>query len=86
VLKLFSKTKDKQVLGARVLSGSIDEGAQVRIMRDEVEVGRGKVTGLQESKMQTNSVKEDSEFGGEIQTKSEIQPSDILEAVVTVTK
>ena len=63
VLRIFSVTKDKQVLGARVQTGVIDLGVQVRIMRREIEIGRGKIKELQQSKIATERVNEGTEFG-----------------------
>lgn len=86
VLKLFSSAKNKQVLGARVLSGIISKGNNVRIMRREAEIGRGKIRELQQAKIATDKVEEGSEFGAMIESKTEIAPGDVLEAVSMVTK
>jgi translation initiation factor IF-2 len=86
VLKIFSTQKDKQVLGARVNSGTIEKNSMIRIMRKDEELGRGKVKELQQSKMETDSVSEGTEFGAQIESKIEIAPGDIIESVVTVTK
>jgi translation initiation factor IF-2 len=86
VLKVFSTQKDKQVLGARVNSGTIEKNSILRIMRRDEEIGRGRVKELQQSKMETSSVSEGTEFGAQIESKVEIAPGDILERVVTVTK
>ena len=58
VLRIFSVTKDKQVLGARVMEGIFDLGSQVRIIRRESEIGRGKVKELQQSKIATERINE----------------------------
>jgi translation initiation factor IF-2 len=86
VLKTFSTQKDKQVLGARVESGLIEKNAMVRIMRREIEIGRGKVRELQQSKIAVDSVMEGSEFGTMIESKVEIAPGDKIERIVLVTK
>src|SRR3989338_181179 len=86
VLKLFSADKDKQVLGARVLEGRIGAGTSVRIIRRETEVGKGHVRELQQAKIKTSEVLEGTEFGGLIESKLEIAPGDVLEAVTLVTK
>lgn len=86
VLKIFSKTKDKQVLGARAESGMIEKGSTLRIMRREEEIGRGKVRELQQSKVAVESVNEGNEFGAMVESKVEIAPGDYLERVVLVTK
>ncbi len=86
VLKCFSKTKDKQVIGARVENGLIERGSVVRVIRREEEVGRGKVKELQQSKVAVDNIGEGNEFGGMVESKVEIAPGDYLERVVTVTK
>ena len=86
VLKLFSTAKGKQVLGARVLSGRIAFGNTVKIMRREAEVGKAKIRELQQSKVATQEVSEGAEFGALIESKLEIVPGDVLEAVSMITK
>ncbi len=86
VLRIFSATKNKQVLGARVLSGKIAANAMLKIMRREAEIGKGNIRELQQAKVKTGEVLEGSEFGALIESKMEIAPGDVLEAVVMVTK
>ena len=86
VLRIFSTSKGKQVLGARVLSGTIALGTQIKIMRRESEIGRGRIRELQQAKVATSEVGEGAEFGALIESKLEIAPGDILEAVAMVTK
>lgn len=86
VLKIFSATKDKQVLGGRVNSGTITKSGNVKIIRRESEIGRGKIKELQQSKMSADSVNEGTEFGAMIESKIEIAPGDIFEEISLVTK
>lgn len=86
VLKLFSTAKGKQVLGARVLTGKIALGANLRIIRRDSEIGRGKLRELQQAKVATQEVLEGTEFGAMIESKLEIAPGDVIEAVSMVTK
>lgn len=86
VLKTFSATKDKQVVGARVEKGMFEKGSTVKIIRREAEIGRGKVKELQQAKIAVESVNEGTEFGTMIESKIDIAPGDILERVVMVTK
>ena len=86
VLKLFSTAKGKQVLGARVLSGKIALGNSLKIIRRESDVGRAKVRELQQSKIAAQEVLEGSEFGAMIESKLEIAPGDVLEAITLITK
>lgn len=86
VLKLFDSSKGKQIFGGRVLEGQIKHGAQIKILRREVELGRGRVKELQQSKIATESVNEGTEFGAMVESKFEIAPGDIIEAITLVTK
>lgn len=86
VLKIFSTTKGKQVIGGRVLSGIFKRQAEVTIMRRDADIGRGKVKELQKGKVATASAEEGTEFGALIESKIEIAPGDILESITRVTK
>ncbi|MEZ4114506.1 MAG: GTP-binding protein [Candidatus Paceibacterota bacterium] len=50
VLKFFSRTKNTQLVGGRVLEGSIKVGDAVRVIRNEEELLRGKIEGLQQNR------------------------------------
>jgi translation initiation factor IF-2 len=86
ILKTFSATKEKQVVGGKVLTGKITEGNQVRILRREAEIGRGKIVGLQQNRLSVREILEDTECGLMIQSKIEIAHGDILEVFTMVTK
>lgn len=86
VLKIFSINKDKQVLGARAVTGAIEINANVRILRREEEIGRGKIKELQQNKVALDRVTEGNEFGAMIESKIEIAPGDMFEAITRVTK
>ncbi len=86
ILKIFSQTKNKQVIGARMESGMFEKGSVVKVLRREEEVGRGKIKELQQSKIAVESISGEGEFGTLIETKIEVAPGDYLERVVTVTK
>lgn len=86
VLRLFSTAKGKQIVGGRVLSGQLKRGASIKIIRREAEIGRGKIRELQQSKIATDSASEGTEFGVMIESKIEIAPGDMLNAIVLVTK
>lgn len=86
VLKTFSKDKDKQIIGATAVSGIITTGKNVKIIRREAEIGRGKILGLQMQKIKATEITEGNQFGGEIDARIEIAPSDYLEVFETVIK
>ncbi len=86
ILALFSKEKDRQVIGGKVETGVINTGNDVRIMRRGTEIGRGKVRELQSKKLRVNEVAQGFEFGTMIEAKMEIAIGDRVEAVHTIEK
>ena len=86
VIRVFSKTKDKQVLGAKVKEGSLKLKSGVKIIRRDVELGTGKILELQQSKIAAQEIQEGNEFGSMIESKVEIAPGDIIEAFIIVEK
>jgi translation initiation factor IF-2 len=86
ILALFSHEKDRQVIGGKVESGIIESGNDVRIMRRDSEIGRGKIRELQSKKQRVGEVAEGFEFGMLVEAKIEIAPGDKVEAVRTVEK
>lgn len=81
ILKLFSSQKDKHVIGGRVESGKIELNSLVRIVRRGVEMGRGRIVELQSQKIKTQTVNEGNECGLMVETRAEMIPSDIIEAI-----
>ncbi len=81
ILKLFSRTKNKQLAGGRVSEGKITIGASVRIKKDEAEIGQGKIIGLRQNKMETREIEVGKEFGAMIESKTEIAKGDLIEIV-----
>jgi translation initiation factor IF-2 len=86
ILKAFSKTKEKQVLGGKVLEGRINLNSTVKIVRRENEIGKGKITNLEKNKAKTSEIEEGAEFGMMIESKIEIAPGDVIEAFSVVQK
>ena len=86
IMATFSKEKDRQIVGGKVETGTIESGNDVRLMRREAEIGRGKIRELQEKKLRVKEVAEGHEFGMMVELKFEIVPGDRIEAVRTVEK
>lgn len=86
VLKFFSAVKDKNIIGARVEEGEIKLGDEVKIMRREIEVGRGRIRELQQMKEKTSEVRTGVEFGCQLQSNITPAPGDKFEAFKTVQK
>ncbi len=81
ILKVFSINKDKQVLGANVLSGIAKLKSKVKIFRRDFEIGFGKIIELQNMKLNVEEVKEGNQCGIMIESKIEIIPGDIIQII-----
>ena len=86
VLKIFSTTKGKVILGGRVESGSLLQNAEVKIMRRDLELGRGTIVSLQTQKSPVKELESGKEFGAQIKTSCEPAAGDTIEAFTIVLK
>ena len=86
IIRAFSRTKEKQIVGGKVAEGTINLGSIVRIMRRDFEIGRGKIVNLEKNKVKTGEVVEGSEFGMMIESKIEVVAGDVLESFAMVQK
>ncbi len=86
VLALFSKNKDKQILGGKVQEGSLLIGSEVKILRRDTEIGRGKIKELQQQKVKADEIREGYEFGALIESKTEIAQGDKIQGFRTIEK
>ncbi|MBP6881168.1 MAG: translation initiation factor IF-2 [Candidatus Pacebacteria bacterium] len=77
ILKHFSVQKNIHVLGGRVEEGVIKMNQRVKIMRRDIELGKGTIKNLQQMKSDVQQVNE-GEFGMQLETKSDIAPGDYL--------
>lgn len=79
ILKCFSKQKHKAVIGGEIISGALEAGEQIKIMRRDTEVGRGVITGLQSGKAAVQRVQDaGTQCGILTESKTEIAEGDIL--------
>ncbi|MDQ3245005.1 MAG: translation initiation factor IF-2 [bacterium] len=80
IIKAFSRTKEKQIVGGKVLEGFLLLDNNIKIMRRDFEIGRGKIVNLEKGKMKTSKVEEGDECGMMIESKIEIVAGDTLES------
>lgn len=78
VLKAFSKSGSKQVLGARYMSGSLSVGSLVKVIRRDIELDKGKLTNLQQAKSDVSEIHTEGEFGLQVEAKTDIAGGDVL--------
>jgi translation initiation factor IF-2 len=86
VLKFFSATKDKNVIGMRIEEGEMKVGAEVKILRQTVEIGRGRIRELQQMKEKVSEVRTGVECGCQLQSNITPAPGDKLEAFIITQK
>ncbi len=86
IMKVFSAAKGVMLLGGKVEKGKLSEGDQVRLVRRELEVGRGHIVSLQQGKSSVRKVEEGNEFGAQVKTNSEPAPGDTIESFIVVEK
>ncbi len=80
VIALFKKDKSGQVIGAKVLSGKVEKGLRVDVIRGEENLGRGKILHLQHEKSDADTVGVGKNAGIFFQGDIEIEIDDILMA------
>lgn len=78
ILVHFSTQKNTHVLGGRIEDGTAKNGQKVRILRRDIEVGKGTLKNLQQYKNDVEHV-EEGEFGMQIETRDTVAPGDIIE-------
>jgi len=86
VIKVFSQTKDKQVVGGQVTEGIFARNKEVKIIRRDTEIGRGKISQLEQNKAKADKVEIGNQFGTMIESKINIASGDIIEVIEKTAK
>lgn len=86
IIRAFSRTKERQIIGGKVVEGQIALNSVVKIMRRDFEIGRGKIVNLEKGKVKTSLVEEGTEFGMMLESKIEVVGGDVLESFAVVNK
>jgi len=86
ILKTFSRTKDKQIIGGKVEEGAVNVRDHVKIVRRGEVIGEGDILELQQKKEKVGSVSSGTECGLLIASKMEIAPGDEIHSFILVTK
>ncbi|OGD56383.1 translation initiation factor IF-2 [Candidatus Berkelbacteria bacterium RBG_13_40_8] len=79
ILAVFKVTKKEQIVGGRVTTGKIENGTEVRIVRDKDTIGEGKIVSLQQNKKDVSECAENFECGLKLETQTKIKVGDSLE-------
>jgi len=85
ILQVFKITKVGQIAGCRVTDGVIKRGAQARLLRDGVEVWKGKIASLKRVKEDVSEVREGVECGIDLAGHKDLRAGDTIETFTTET-
>lgn len=80
ILKAFSRTSNKHVLGARWISGALTVGDLVKIDRRGIPLDKGKLVNLQVARADVKEIKDEGEFGLQVESRGDIAAGDTLVA------
>ena len=83
VLNVFKITKVGQIAGCQVSDGLIKRDNQVRLLRDDVEVWKGKISSLKRFKDDVSEVRQGVECGIDLAGYKDIKVGDVIEAFTT---
>ncbi len=78
VLKIFSQKGKKQLIGTKVLLGTIKNNSRLKIIRAENEIGQGKITSLKKHKDEVHSMATGEECGVLFESDTPINENDHL--------
>ena len=79
VLQIFKVSKIGAIAGCRVIEGTVDKNAKVRVMRSEEVVYDGAILSLKREKNETNEVKSGTECGISIKEFNDFKVGDFIE-------
>jgi len=84
VLKVFSSSAKKQVLGARHISGALTLKDRMKLIRGDVEIARGSITNLQQARADVKEIHTEGDFGMEIEAReTPVYGDEIVAFVIT---
>jgi translation initiation factor IF-2 len=79
VLEVFNVSKVGKVAGCRVTDGTVERGANVRLIRDNVVIHEGKLSQLKRFKDDAREVTAGQECGMAFESYQDMRPGDVIE-------
>ena len=79
ILEVFNITKVGKVAGCRVTDGTVERGANVRLIRDNVVVHEGKLSTLKRFKDEVKEVQAGQECGMAFESYQDMRQGDVIE-------
>ncbi len=80
VLQIFKVSKIGAIAGCRVVEGSVNKGAKVKVTRNEKTIYDGDILSLKREKNEANEVKSGTECGISIKEFNDFEVGDFIEA------
>jgi translation initiation factor IF-2 len=79
ILEVFNISKIGKVAGCRVTDGTVERGANVRLIRDNVVVHEGKLSTLKRFKDEVREVQAGQECGMAFENYQDMRAGDVIE-------
>jgi len=79
ILEVFNISKVGKVAGCRITDGTVERGANVRLIRDNVVVHEGKLSTLKRFKDEVKEVQSGQECGMAFENYGDMRPGDVIE-------
>ena len=79
ILEIFNITKVGKVAGCRVTEGSVQRGAKVRLIRDNVVIHEGTLSTLKRFKDEVREVQVGQECGMAFENYQDMRAGDVIE-------
>src|SRR6476619_7602040 len=79
ILEVFNISKVGKVAGCRVTDGTVERGANVRLIRDNVVIHEGKLSQLKRFKDDVKEVQSGQECGMAFENYGDMRPGDVIE-------
>jgi len=78
VLAIFKTGKKDMIIGGRVISGTISNSSLIEVIREENSIGKGRLSNLQQNKVNVDEVTNGNECGITFDGETKIKEGDIL--------
>jgi len=79
ILEIFNISKVGKIAGCRVTDGTVERGAHVRLIRDNVVIHEGKLSTLKRFKDEVKEVQSGQECGMAFESYQDMRAGDVIE-------
>lgn len=78
LVQVFFRKKNDYIIGGKVTNGKMENKIKVKILRKDIEIGKGEITSLQKVDKKVSEIKEGNECGMKFTTNIELNSGDIF--------